>query len=81
MVRINEIQSAYKIGRQTKFLHKKEFCFYKGDEKVLNTTIDFKMTDEELENELIQMKEMSGADRIVLTWTANEGFCNIEIDL
>lgn len=81
-MKVSEIfESAYKKGRQTKYLHKKEFHFLRNGKIVLNTTIDFKMTDEELTKELLEMKEMSDADQIFLVWTANEGYCNVEIDL
>ena len=32
------------------------------------------MTDEEIRAELLQIKEMTGADKIILHWTAREGF-------
>ena len=75
------IQSAYKKGRQTKFLHKKQFEFLRNGKMVLNTTIDFKMDEKQLIKELKDMKKMSKADQVFLVWTANEGHCNVEIDL
>lgn len=43
--------------------------------------LDFKMTDEELRKFLFEIIGLTGADKIVLHWTALEGIVDEEVDL
>lgn len=72
---------AYSGRCQKKYRHKKEFKFFRNDKPVGSIMFTFKMTPKELEKELLEFKEMSNADRIVLTWTAVDGFINEEVCL
>lgn len=81
-MKISEILgSSHKIGCQRKFFHKKDFQFLKEGKVVGNVCFDFKMTEEELRNELLEFMEMSGADTVILKWTAQEGHTNKIIEL
>lgn len=73
--------SSHKKGHQRKFFNKKQFEFFDGEKSKGFVTFDFKMTEEELENELKEFMEMTGANKVILVWTANEGHMNVEIEL
>lgn len=81
-MKISEILgSSHKIGCQRKFYHKKQFEFFKDGKSKGLVTFDFKMTEEELRNGLLEFMEMSGTDTVVLVWTAQEGHTNKIIEL
>ena len=42
---------------------------------------DRKMSDEELREHLLDIKKMTKADKIILHWSAREGFVNKEVCL
>lgn len=73
--------SAFRGKVQKRYRHKKDYTFFKGDKQVGCLKIDLKLSDEELREELLEFKEMCGADKCFITWTALEGFCKKEVVL
>ena len=64
-----------------KYANKKSYQFFKNGESKGFLVIDRKMSKEELIDTLLEFAGMSGADKIVLHWTAREGFVNKEVQL
>lgn len=81
-MKISEILgSSHKIGSQRKFFNKKQFEFFKDGKSKGLMTLDWKMTEEELKNTLMEFMEMSGADTVVLKWTAQNGHTDEIVEL
>lgn len=64
-----------------RYANSKSYQFFKEGESKGFLLIERKMTDEELNNELLEFASMCGADKIVLDWTAREGFVKREVHL
>lgn len=71
------------VAKQThkRYANNKTYQFFKNGESKGFFLFERKMTDEEIRNELLQIKEMTGADKIILHWTAREGFVDREVQL
>lgn len=81
-MKISEILgSSHKIGSQRKFFNKKQFEFFKDGKSKGLMTLDWKMTEEELKNTLMEFMEMSGADTVKLIWTAQNGHTDEIVEL
>ena len=81
-MKLNEIfGNSHKIGSQKKFYHKREFTFFKDGESVGFYTSNFIISDEDLKKDLLELVELTGADKVVLSWTAQNGFVEEEITL
>ena len=64
-----------------KYANKKSYQFFKNGESKGFLVIDRKMSETELRETLIEFAAMSEADKIVLHWTAREGFVDREVQL
>lgn len=64
-----------------RYANKKSYQFFKNGESKGFLVIDRKMSKEELIDILLEFASMSEADKIVLHWTAREGFIGKEVQL
>ena len=64
-----------------KYYNARTYHCFKDGELAGIFPFDLKMSDEELKKFLLEIKELSNADKIVLHWTALEGIVDEEVDL
>lgn len=64
-----------------RYYNARTYHCYKDGELAGIFPFDLKMSDEELKKFLLEIKELSNADKIVLHWTALEGIVDEEVDL
>lgn len=71
------------VTKQThrKYYNARTYHCYKDGELKGIFPVDFKITEEELKNFLNEIKGLTNADKIILHWTAREGFVNKEVQL
>ena len=71
------------VAKQThkRYANNKSYQFFKDGESKGFLLIERKMSEEELHKELLDFAKMSGADKIVLDWTARDGFVKREVHL
>lgn len=64
-----------------RYYNARTYHCYKDGELAGIFPFDLKMSDEELKKFLLEIKELTNADKIVLHWTALEGIVDEEVDL
>ena len=64
-----------------KYANARTYHCFKDEELAGIFPLSFKMSEEDLKKFLLEIKELSNADRIVLHWTALEGIVDEEVEL
>ena len=64
-----------------KYANAKSYHTFKGDELQGIFPVEWKMTEKELKSFLLEILTISGADRIILHWTALEGVIDEEVKI
>lgn len=64
-----------------RYYNARTYHCYKDGELAGIFPFDLKMSDEELKKFLIEIRNLTNADKIVLHWTALEGIVDEEVDL
>ena len=64
-----------------KYANARTYHCFKDEELAGIFPLDFKMTDEELRKFLFDIIGLTGADKIVLHWTALEGIVDEEVEV
>ena len=68
-------------SRHRKYSNAKQYTAIKNGEVVGVFPVEWKMTDEQLQDFLAEVKARSGADEIRLTWTSLRGKVDEKVDV
>lgn len=64
-----------------RYAQKKHYQFYDNDRIVGNITIDVAMSEDEILDELVEYADLTGANKIILHWTALDGIVDREVQI
>lgn len=68
-------------SRHRKYANSRQYSAFKGGDIVGVFPVDWKMTDEQMNEFLTEVKEKTGADEIRLTWTSLRGKVDEKVDV